>query len=240
MTVRNGRAMSASGIPRTRSSMRFHAGARSRCAASTRLLCALDMKAVLVGAGGHARVVLDAARASGLDVVAVVDARADLKGSKFEGLEIVGDESAIADLRRRGVDAVLLGVGSIDVGGARRALYARISALGLQLPVVRHPSAVVSPTATIGPGSVVFANATINPGARVGTNVIVNTATIVDHDVVIGDHAHVSPGAHLAGGGTGGEGSHVGIGARSIQGVRIGASAVVGPGAVGGPGGARW
>src|SRR5437773_85531 len=128
MTMRNGNAITVSGMPSTRSSMRFHAGVRSRCAASTRLLCALDMKAVLVGAGGHARVVLDAARASGIDVVAVVDARADLKGSKFEGLEIVGDESAIASLRGRGVDAVLLGVGSIDVGDTRRKLYARISA----------------------------------------------------------------------------------------------------------------
>lgn len=183
-----------------------------------------------MGAGGHARVVLDAARASGVDVVAVVDARADLKGSKFEGLEVVGDESAIAAMR--GVDTALLGVGSIDVGDTRRKLHARIAALGLRLPVVRHPSAVVSPTATIGPASVVFANATINPGARIGTNVIVNTAAIVDHDVVIGDHAHVSPGAHLAGGVRVGDGSHIGIGATVLQGVRIGANAVVGAGAV--------
>jgi sugar O-acyltransferase (sialic acid O-acetyltransferase NeuD family) len=190
------------------------------------------MKAVLVGAGGHARVVLDAARAGGIDVIAVVDARADLKGTTFEGLEVMGDESAIAALRKRGADTVLLGVGSVDVGDTRRALYARIAALGLALPIVRHPSAVVSPTATLGPACVVFANATINPGARIGANVIVNTAAIVDHDVAIGDHAHVSPGAHLAGGVTIGAGSHVGIGATVLQGVQIGSGVVVGAGAV--------
>jgi UDP-perosamine 4-acetyltransferase len=191
------------------------------------------MKAVLVGAGGHARVVLDAARASGaIEVIAVVDARADLKGAAFEGLEVVGDESAIGTLQQRGVTAALLGVGSVDVDDVRRRLFARISALGLELPVVRHPSAVVSPSATLGPASVVFANATINPGARIGANVIVNTAAIVDHDVRIGDHAHVSPGAHLAGGVSIGQGSHVGIGATVLQGVRIGAGVVVGAGAV--------
>ena len=190
------------------------------------------MKAVLVGAGGHARVVLDAARAGGSEVIAVVDARAELVGSSFEGLEVVGDESKIVALRERGVDAVLLGVGSVAVGDTRRALYARISALGLALPIVRHPSSVVSPTATLGPACVVFANATINPGARIGLNVIVNTAAIVDHDVRVGDHAHVSPGAHLAGGVTIGEGSHVGIGSTVLQGVRIGAGVVVGAGAV--------
>lgn len=191
------------------------------------------MKVVLIGAGGHARVVLDAARASGaFEIIAVVDARGDLKGSKFEGLEVVGDESAIAPLRTQGVVAALLGVGSVDVRDVRRALFARMAAFGLDLPVVRHPAAVVSATATIGPGSVIFANATVNPGARIGANVIVNTAAIVDHDVQIGDHAHISPGAHLAGGVSVGEGSHVGIGASVIQGVKIGKRVMVGAGAV--------
>lgn len=191
------------------------------------------MKAVLVGAGGHARVVLDAARAAGgFEIIAVVDARTELKGTDFEGLQVVGDESEIASLRQRGVVAALLGVGSVDAGDVRRRVFARMSALGLSLPTVRHPSAVVSPTATIGEGSVVFANATINPGARIGTNVIVNSAAIVDHDVTIGDHTHISPGVHLAGGVSIGVGSHIGIGATVIQGLRIGSGVVVGAGAV--------
>jgi len=191
------------------------------------------MKAVLVGAGGHAKVVLDAARASGaFEIVAVIDARADLKGSSFEGLTVVGDESEIASLRRAGVQAVLLGVGSVDVGDVRKRLYDRIAATALQLPVVRHPAAVVSPTARFGAACVVFANATVNPGTELGVNVIVNTAAIIDHDVRIGDHVHVSPGAHLAGGVIVGSGSHIGIGSTVLQGVRIGSSVVVGAGAV--------
>src|SRR3977135_1660940 len=115
MSARTGVAKSARGMPTSRSLMRFHAGGRSGGAASTRLLCALDMKAVLIGAGGHARVVLDAARAPGaFEIVAVLDANADRKGASLDGLEIVGDESEITALRGRGVNAALLGVGSVD------------------------------------------------------------------------------------------------------------------------------
>jgi sugar O-acyltransferase (sialic acid O-acetyltransferase NeuD family) len=191
------------------------------------------MKAVLIGAGGHARVVLDAARAAnGIEVSCVVDADPAKRGTAFEGLEVVGDESALAGIRARGVEAIVLGVGSIDVGRGRRALFERVSVLGFELPAVIHPAAVISPSAQIGAACVVFAGAILNPGVRLGDNVIVNTAAVLDHDVVIGDHAHVSPGAHLAGGVTVGEGSHVGIGATVLQGVRIGANVVVGAGAV--------
>jgi sugar O-acyltransferase (sialic acid O-acetyltransferase NeuD family) len=191
------------------------------------------MKAVLYGASGHARVVLDAARTTGaFDVVAVVDDRADLKGTRFEGLEVIGDRSAFSALKDRGARALLLGIGSVDVGDARRVIYDRVLLLGFELPTVVHHAAVVSPTATIGPASVVFAGAMVNPGARIGANVIINTAAIVEHDVIIGDHAHVSPGAHIAGNVTVGDRSHIGIGATVIQGVRIGAGVVVGAGAV--------
>src|SRR5438045_2221221 len=98
------------------------------------LLCALDMKAVLYGASGHARVVLDAARSTGaFDVVAVVDDRADLKGSKFEGLQVLGDRSAFSAVRDLGARAIILGIGSVDVGDPRRAIYNRIAPLGFEL-----------------------------------------------------------------------------------------------------------
>src|SRR2546428_452249 len=157
------------------------------------------MKAVLIGAGGHARVVLDAARSAlALEIVAVIDAKRELAGTRFEGVDVLGDESALPAARERGAIAVLLGVGSIDVGDARRSLYERLSTLGLDMPIVIHRAATVSPTATLGPATVVFAGVVINPGARVGTNVILNTSCVIEHDVRIGDHTHVSPGAHIA------------------------------------------
>lgn len=192
-----------------------------------------DMKAVLIGAGGHARVVLDAARAGGtVDIVAVIDADPRKHGGSFEGLPVIGDESLLGSMPARGIPAVALGVGSVDVSDVRRALFARVQEAGLDLATVVHPRAVVSATARIGSGSVVFAGAVLNPGVVIGRNVIVNTAAAIDHDVEVGDHAHISPGARLAGNVFVGPQAHVGIGAVIIQGVRIGERALVGAGAV--------
>jgi len=190
------------------------------------------MQVALFGAGGHARVVLDAARCQGLDVVAAVDDRADLHGTSIDGLPIVGGESALVGLRARGVGAVILGVGSVSASRARAALYERVAARGFLLPIVRHPSATIASSAELGDATVVFAHAVVNPGARIGRNVIVNTSAVIEHDCVIGDHVHVSPGALLAGGVRVGNGSHIGIGAVVIQGVGIGSGVMVAAGAV--------
>jgi UDP-perosamine 4-acetyltransferase len=191
------------------------------------------MDAVLIGAGGHARVVLDAARAgNAFDVVAVLDAKPELAGTSFEGLPVVGDESMLGELRSRGVGVALLGIGSVDVGNIRQAAHARLVAAGFRLPAVAHPRAVIAPSATIGDASVVFAGAVVNPGAAIGKNVIVNTGALVDHDVRVGDHVHLSPGVRIAGGVVIGEGSHIGIGATVLQGVRIGRGVLVAAGAV--------
>ena len=190
------------------------------------------MRVVLIGAGGHARVVLDAARAQGLDVAAAVDADASKHGQRIDDVPIVGDERQLPALRSAGISAAILGVGSVDVGPKRADLFARIVAAGFALPVVRHPSSVVASTAQFGDATVLFANAVVNPGARIGRNVILNTAAAVDHDCVIGDHVHVSPGARLAGGVTVGAGSHIGMGAIVIQGLRVGPGALVAAGAV--------
>jgi len=190
------------------------------------------MRVVLIGAGGHARVLIHAARAAGtFDVVAVVDARHDLRGGTFEGVPIVGDETELPALRTAGIGAALLGVGSVEVTDVRSALFSRILDRGFDLPVVRHPAAHVF-AREIGLSTVIFAGAVVNPGTILGRNVIINTGAIVDHDVTVADHVHVSPGAHIAGGVAIGAQSHIGIGSTVIQGIRIGARALVAAGAV--------
>ena len=186
-----------------------------------------------MGAGGHARVVLDAARAGRhIDIVAIIDDDPVKKGTAFEGLTIEGDRSVLPALRARGIEAIVLGVGSTDVGRTRRAIFSFAAASGLALPPVIHPSAVVSPTARVGQACVVFAGAVLNPGAHLGENVIVNTAAVLDHDVEVGAHVHIAPGARLAGDVSVGEGAHIGIGATVLQGVHIGRDVLVGAGAV--------
>lgn len=180
---------------------------------------------VLLGAGSHARVVLDILRAGGkaVEVVALLDASVEgaLVGATVEGLPVVGAFPA-------GVSGAVPAVGE---NPRRQALARAAREAGLDLLSAVHPSAVVSGRASLGAGVVVCPGAVIVTGADVSEGAIVNTGATVDHDCRLGPFCHVAPGAHLAGGVTVGERAWIGVGAAVRQGVAIGPDAVVGAGA---------
>lgn len=178
---------------------------------------------VVLGASGHAKVVISAIRAGGGTVLCVLDDDADKWGMEFRGLTILGPVSEIA----RFPDASV--VAAIGDNRARADLVAR-------LPQVRwgevvHPAAWVDPSARRGPGSVVFAGAVLQADSRIGAHAIVNTCASVDHDCEVGAFAHLAPGVRLAGDVHVGDGAFLGIGTSTIPGIRIGAWATVGAGA---------
>lgn len=191
------------------------------------------MKVVVVGAGGHARSVIDAIATGGeLEAVACTDPRPEVRGTLLDGVPVVGDDSELPALLASGVQGACLGIGGVGDNGLRARLFAQLEALGFALPSVVHARAwVAAAAADLGRGTVVMAGATVGPGAAVGADVIVNTGAVVEHDCRLANHVHVASGAVLSGGVTVGEGAHVGAGAVVLQGVTIGARAVVGAGA---------
>jgi sugar O-acyltransferase (sialic acid O-acetyltransferase NeuD family) len=190
------------------------------------------MRALGFGAGGHAKVLLEALQAHGdVEVVALLDEDPRLHGTNVLGVKVLGGDELIERLRRDGVTHAFIGVGGTGNNGPRRKVFDLARRSGLSLINVIHSSAVVSPSASVGDGTAVCPGAIVGPGARVGENVIVNTGAIVEHDCAIGDHVHVASGAVLAGGVFVGEGAHVGAGATVKQGVRIGRGALVAMGA---------
>lgn len=176
---------------------------------------------VLVGAGGHARVVADAARLSGWDILGFLD---DQDPSSFPNMHILGRITEIE--RYSGRFAMAIGVGS---NATRKRIMNSISA---QWETIVHPTAVVSSDVSLGEGTVVLANAVVNPGSELGKGCIINTAATIDHDCIIEDYVHISPGVHLAGQVKVGEKSWIGIGAIAKNGVEICQSVTVGAGAV--------
>jgi UDP-perosamine 4-acetyltransferase len=189
-------------------------------------------RAVLIGVGGHARTVLDAARGAGvLDVVGATD-RTTGAGRSLDGLPVLGDDGILTALLADGVRTALIGVGGVGDNRPRQRVFEHVRGLGFHLPAVVHPSATVSRVALLGPGTVVLAGAVVGPGAVVGVDVIVNSGAVVEHDCRIADHVHVATGALLGGGAVVEHGAHVGIGACLLQGRTVGAGAVIGAGAV--------
>jgi sugar O-acyltransferase (sialic acid O-acetyltransferase NeuD family) len=182
---------------------------------------------LIVGAGGHARVLIDIAEKQGrYRVVGLVDEQPHLVGTALLGYPVLGG----SDLLHR-EDVPSHAIVAIGAPEARAAWQEHLEALGFQLAVLVHPSAQVARDVRLGAGTVLMACTAVNPGSRLGRGVIVNTGASIDHDCEVGDFVHVAPGARLAGGVRVGSRSHIGIGACVIQNVTIGAGAVVGAGA---------
>ena len=180
---------------------------------------------VLLGGGGHAAVVAEAARSSGWTLSGYLDDAEHIETAARLGLQRLG---AIRDIDRIPTPAL----GHAAVGDAR--LRRRwLDALGDRTaPAIVHETAVVSPSASLAEGSFIGPRAVVNAGAVVGRGVIVNSAAIIEHDCVLEAFCHVAPGAAMGGSAVAGEESTIGLNASVLPGVRIGASATLGAGAV--------
>lgn len=183
-------------------------------------------RVMVVGAGGHAKVVIDVLRAAGHEVAALFDDDASRHGQVFRGVPVVG---GAADVVAYAAAARLTHfIVAIGHNGARLGIGRRLEAAGLEGLAVAHPSAVVGPGVVLGPGTVVMPGACLNADARIGAHGIVNTGARVDHDCVVGDGVHLAPGVVLCGNVRVGEQAFVGAGTTVIPGMVIGARASVG------------
>ncbi len=188
---------------------------------------------IILGAGGHARDVLDVLEACHADdgryepAGFVVDENAGAPGTFVNGLPILGDFTWLAAQSRK--FEVVAAVGDTDL---RLALLGRALAAGARLAeAVVHPSVVRTRRLELGAGAVVGAGVTLTSLVRLGRNAHVNNGCHLAHDVAVGDHATISPGVCLSGNVTVGQGAYVGTGATVIQKRTIGAWSVVGAGA---------
>ena len=186
---------------------------------------------LIVGAGGHGRVVLEIIQAAAqFRPAGFIDADAGLAGTTIAGVPVLGSLNVLPRLlqQRKGFRAVI----AIGDNRIRRTYAAKVAAAGIELVSAVHPSAIVSPSATVGRNVVIAAGAIIATEAVIGDSVLVNTGAIVDHECHVGDGVHICPGAKLSGRVTVGAGAFIGLGATVIQCLEIGAEAIVGAGAV--------
>ena len=189
-----------------------------------------DKPVIVLGAGGHAKVVIDALQAMAVDILGAVDANPDTHGTRVLGVHVLGGDDVIEDYAP---DAVTLvnGVGSVQPASHRNDLYRNFRDAGYAFASVIHPNAVIGGDVEIADGVQIFAGAVVQPGCTLNANTIVNFKASVGHDCVIGAHVHIAPGAGLSGGVTIGEDGFIGTGATIIQYTSVGAGALVAAGA---------
>ena len=190
-------------------------------------------RCVVIGSGGHAKSLLDAMLLAGLhDVVGFIDVNPFLKGTTFLGVEVLGGNEQLSTLFASGVHTAVIGVGGIGDNTAREEVLMQTAAAGFLIEGVVHPSAVISPYASVDPTAQILAGAVVGPSSSVARGVIINTGAIVEHDCLIGEFAHLASGAILGGGVTIGHHAHLGSGAIVRQSLAVGNSAIIGAGAV--------
>lgn len=187
---------------------------------------------VMLGAGGHAKVLLSLAQAAGLNVRGVCDpALAQQEKSEWRGIKVLGGDDVLDDLDPTAI-GLINGIGQFVGSSGRRSIFERLVAKGFRFPVLVHPVAWVDASAVLHEGVQVMAGAVIQPDTEIGSNSIINTHASVDHDCCIGAHVHIAPGATLCGSVRVHDRAFIASGATVIQGRSVGEDAVVGAGSV--------
>ena len=185
---------------------------------------------LIVGAGGHGRVMLDVIRCQGgVEVVGFLDDDPKLHGQEVAGVTVLGSSSDRALIADTAAGYFLPAIGNNHL---RAQQFVSLQEFGLGPWPAVHPSSVLAPSAVLGRGVQVVAGVVVNPDAEIGDNVILNTSCTVDHDCRIEEHAFIGPGAHLGGNVAVGRLCLLGIGVCVLPGLQIGEGTTVGAGAV--------
>ena len=182
---------------------------------------------VVLGAGGHAKVVIELLRDSG-ERVAVCVGGMDSPDHCLDVTVLKGDEH-LQKLREAGYGRAFVAIGSNRI---RQEVAGQARKLGFSMVNAISPHAWISRSARLGCGIAIMAGAVVNAEAVIGDFAIINTGTTVDHDCIIGQAVHLAPQCALAGSVVIEDGAFLGIGCKVIPGMRIGQGALVGAGSV--------
>ena len=187
---------------------------------------------IILGAGGHAKVVADCIDKGLYDIKGFLDKDGTRKGEIVCGYPILGSDSNPTYWFDKGITSCICGIGHLGNFIVRNKVYRKFKETGFEMVSIIHASAKISPYAHISAGTVIMPNAVVNSCAYIGENSIVNTGAIVEHDVKIEKGVHLAPGSVVSGGSLIKENTFIGAGSIVIQGIEIGRNCVVGAGSI--------
>jgi len=185
---------------------------------------------VILGAGGHAKVLLSLLQSIDADVKGVCDpGLAQSSVQSWRGVRVLGGDEVLDGLDPAQV-ALVNGLGQVVGSNRRKQVFLELTAKGFLFPPLLHSAAWVDSSVLLEAGVQVMAGAVIQPDTVIGANTIVNTGARIDHDCMIGSHVHIAPAAALCGGVKVAAGAFIGAGSTTIQGLTVGEGAIVGAG----------
>ena len=187
---------------------------------------------LVIGASGHAKVVIDIIEKEGKYSIAGLIDHALPKGQIFFNYEVIGKDEDL-DVLIQG-DAIKGCIVAIGDNFIREKVVKKLINIKKDITFISaiHPSAQIGRNVKIGVGSVIMAGAIINSDSSIGDFTIINTKVSIDHDNIIGDFSSIAPGATLGGNVRVGNWSTVSLGVNVIHGIKIGNCSLVGAGSL--------
>lgn len=184
----------------------------------------------LLGAGGHAKVVLDAIQKLGLSVAGIVNPSMDAP-SFFSGIQVCGGDEMMGSLNPN-FDVIANGLGASPKNLLNKKVSLRWQTHGFKFLTIVHPTTIIGRHVIFGEGCQVMAGCTLQSDISIGVGVVINTASNIDHDCKIGNHTFISPSVVMCGGVEVGEDCFIGAGAILLPGVKLGKGVLIAAGAV--------
>lgn len=187
------------------------------------------MRVIIIGAGGHGKVMLDCLQKSGCSVIGFLDDDKNKSNVTAHGVQVLG---AFADAARFAEHLPMGAIVALGNNQLRKDIFLKLEKLGFTLVKAISPESYVFDKNKVGTGTLVMPKAVLNIDSDIGENCIINTGAVIEHDCVVGGHTHISSMACLTGGVKVGEEVLVGAGAVILPKIKIGRGAIVGAGAI--------
>lgn len=189
-----------------------------------------ELPLILLGSGGHAKVVLSTAQAMGKTVLGVCDPEfKNTSVSTWRGIKVLGDDNYLENIDPSLI-GLINGIGQVVGSSNRMKIFENFSEKGFFFPNIIHPTAFVDSSVKLSGGVQVMAGVVIQADCTIGKNTIINTQASVDHDCYISKHTHLAPGVTLCGSVKIYPNTFLGAGSIVLPGLSLGANSILAAG----------
>lgn len=188
-------------------------------------------KIIIIGAGGHAKVIADAIDKSKYFIVGYIGKSSEI-GNKPLDIPVIGDDTCLQEMFHNGVENAVLGIGHMGNYMIRERLFNHLESIGFELNNIIHQNTCIANSVKLGKGNVILSGAIINADTVIGNNCIINTGAIIEHDCCVGDNVHIASRSIVYGECNVHTNCLIDTGAVITQGKIIGSNTIITPGTV--------
>ena len=186
-------------------------------------------KVLLVGAGGHCKIIIDSINREKYEIAGIIDNSLPI-GKTICGIKVAGGDSEAVKWKEAGIiNAIITVAGNLEV---RSKLIKTYEEIGFNMVSVIHPTAIISTRVSLGKGINVLAGSILNTDAVIGDYTIINTGSIVEHETVIKNNSHIAPGAVITGNCRIGSNTFIGANSVILPNIEVGNKCIIGAGSV--------